>query len=82
MQCVELEAALRHQQEAYTELEGQLSGSRQKGKELQVRFCCAWSPWLSLLQIPVRTDFGIKWWQHPQAQEVPSQAFALHLQRS
>ncbi len=41
LQCGELEAALRHQQQAYTELEGQLSGSRQKGKELQARTCTA-----------------------------------------
>lgn len=38
MQCGELDAALRQQQQAYAELEGQLSGSRQKGKELQARF--------------------------------------------
>ena len=37
MQCGELEAALRHQQEAYASLEGQLTSSRQKVKELQVR---------------------------------------------
>lgn len=42
LQCGELEAALRQQQQAYTELEGQLSGSRQRGKELQVRFCVDW----------------------------------------
>ena len=37
MQCGELEAALRQQQEAYASLEGQLASSRQKVKELQVR---------------------------------------------
>ena len=36
MQCGQLEAALRHQQEAYASLEGQLTSSRQKVKELQV----------------------------------------------
>ncbi len=51
VQCAELEAALRRQQEAYTGLEGQLSGSRQKGKELQVRSCT------TLLSRP-RLDMG------------------------
>ena len=44
LQCGDLEAALRQQQQAYTELEGQLSGSRQKGKELQVHLCIARCP--------------------------------------
>ena len=59
MQCVELEAALRHQQEAYSVLEGQLSGSRQKGKELQVRSRRAWLPRLSLPHVFVRAGCGI-----------------------
>ena len=36
LQCGELEAVLRQQQEARASLEGQLAGSRQRVKELQV----------------------------------------------